>query len=113
MWRIFVVGCPGSGMRAVQSLIASHPRLVAVPESDWHPLGTSQVYIDAPGGYMDVRIDGAALPAIERAFNAAYPLHTGRLNLPYRLLMTVSGLGLVIASTFGLLGFLRRFGSRP
>lgn len=81
-------------------------------DADWHPLGTSQVYIDAPEGYMDVRIDGTALPAIERAINAAYPLHTGRLNLPYRLLMTASGLGLALASIFGLLGFLGRFRRR-
>jgi uncharacterized iron-regulated membrane protein len=78
-------------------------------EADWHPLGTSQIYIDAPEGYMDVRIDGTTLPAIERAFNAAYPLHTGRLNLPYGLLLTASGLGLVLASAFGLLAFVGRF----
>jgi uncharacterized iron-regulated membrane protein len=81
-------------------------------DADWHPLGTSQIYIDAPEGYMDVRIDGTELPLAERTFNAAYPLHTGRLNLPYRLLMTASGLGLVLASIFGLLGFLGRFRNR-
>lgn len=78
-------------------------------DSDWHPLGTSRIYIDAPEGYMDVRIDSAALPGIERAINAAYPLHTGSINLPLRLLLTVSGLGVTLASGFGLMGFLRRF----
>jgi uncharacterized iron-regulated membrane protein len=81
-------------------------------DADWHPLGSSQIYIDAPEGYMDVRIDATALPMIERAVNAAYPLHTGRLNLPYRILLTASGLGLVLASVFGLLGFVGRFRQR-
>ena len=59
---------------------------------------------------MDVRIDATRLPAIERAYNAAYPLHTGRLDaLPYKLLLTASGIGLAGASLFGLLGFVRRF----
>ena len=85
-------------------------RVIGIQQAaDWHPLGSSEIYIDAPEGYMDVRIDGMALPTIERAVNAAYPLHTGRLNLPYRLLLTASGCGLMLASVFGLLGFLRRF----
>lgn len=125
------VSGPGTGdwLPALRRAAASFPngtiRTATVPngfapyrvigvqqDADWHPLGSSQVYIDAPEGYMDVRIDGAALPAIERAVNAAYPLHTGRLNLAYRLLMTASGLGLVFASVFGLLGFIGRFRKR-
>jgi len=78
-------------------------------DADWHPLGKSQIYIDAPEGYMDVRIDAARLPVPERAVNAAYPLHTGRVNLAYRLLLTASGLGLMAAGVFGLIAFLGRF----
>jgi len=78
-------------------------------DADWHPLGSSRIYIDAPEGYMDIRIDATTLPLLERASNSAYPIHTGRLNLPFRLLLTASGLGLVFASAFGLLGFVRRF----
>lgn len=116
----------GDWLPALQRAQASFPngviRTVTVPndfmtyrvigvqqDSDWHPLGKSQVYIDAPEGYMDVRIDGAALPIIERVLNTSYPLHSGRLNLPYRFLMTVSGIGLVLLSAFGLLGFVGRF----
>jgi uncharacterized iron-regulated membrane protein len=86
-------------------------RVIGIQQAgEWHPLGSSQVYIDAPEGYMDVRIDAARLPAIERAYNAAYPLHTGRLDfLPYRLLLTASGLALIAAVIFGLTGFLRQF----
>jgi len=85
-------------------------RVIGIQQAEeWHPLGSSKIYIDAPEGYMDVRIDAQSLPALERAFNAAFPLHTGRLNLPYRLLLTASGLGLVLASVFGLLGFVGRF----
>jgi len=42
----------------------------------------SRVYVDAPGGWMDVRYDATALPLIERAYNAVYPLHTGELESP-------------------------------
>jgi uncharacterized iron-regulated membrane protein len=89
-------------------------RVIGIQQrGDWHPQGRSQIYIDAPEGYMDVRIDSARLPAIERAYNAAYPLHTARLDaLPYRLLLTASGIGLIAASLFGLLGFVRRFRPR-
>lgn len=125
------VSGPGTGdwLPALQRAAASFPRgtirTATVPsdfapyrvigiqqDAGWHPLGSSQVYVDAAEGYMDVRIDGLALPAVERAVNAAYPLHTGRLNLPYRLLMTASGLGLIFASAFGLLGFIGRFRKR-
>ena len=122
---------PGMGdwLPAMQRALGSFPdgtiRTATVPsdfntyrvigiqqDADWHPLGMSQVYITAPEGYMDVRIDGTTLPVVERAFNAAYPLHTGRLNLPYRLLLTACGLGLALVSVFGLLGFIRRFQKR-
>ena len=106
-----LAGFPGGTIRTatVPNGFDTYRVLGIQQDVDWHPLGTSQVYIDAPEGYMDVRIDATALPRIERAFNAAYPLHTGRLNLPYRLLLTASGFGLVFASAFGLLGFLGRF----
>jgi uncharacterized iron-regulated membrane protein len=88
-------------------------RVIGIQQlADWHPLGSSRIYIDAPEGYMDVRIDATTLPPVERAINAAYPLHTGRLNWPYRLLLTASGLGLIFASSFGLLAFLGRFRRR-
>jgi uncharacterized iron-regulated membrane protein len=94
----------------VPSAFSSY-RVIGIQQpGDWHPLGSSQVYIDAPEGYMDVRIDATRLPAVERAMNAVYPLHTGRLDsLPYSLLLTASGLGLIAASVFGLTGFTRRF----
>ena len=85
-------------------------RVIGIQQvEDWHPLGLSKIYIDAPEGYMDVRIDAQSLPTLERAFNAAYPLHTGSLNLPFRLLLTLSGVGLVLASIFALMGFIGRF----
>jgi uncharacterized iron-regulated membrane protein len=77
-------------------------------DSRLEPMRRTQAYSDAMVVGI-VRIDATVLPTLERAFNAAYPLHTGRLNLLYRLLLTASGLGLVLVSVFGLLGFSKRF----
>ena len=51
---------------------------------------------------MDMRIDSQAQPISERLFKAGYALHTGRLGLGYKLLLTFSGL---IAAMICLLGF--------
>jgi uncharacterized iron-regulated membrane protein len=68
----------------------------------------SRVYIDADGGYMDVRFDATTLPLVERAYNAAYPLHTGKLeSLAYKVLLTASGLLIAILSSLGLLSFIK------
>ena len=68
----------------------------------------------AQWGHFDVRIDNQSLPFHERAFNAAYPLHTARFdNLGYKLLMTASGLLVAFISVLGLLGFVKSLRSAP
>ena len=71
------------------------------------------MYIEAAGGYMDLRIENQWLPWHERAYNAAYPLHTARLdNLGYKVLMSLSGLSVAFISVLGLVGFLRSLRTR-
>lgn len=94
---------------------ASPYRIIGVKQPDeWHPDGMSRVYIEAASGYMDVRFDAVSLPAVERAYHAAYPLHTGKLeSLPYKLFLTLSGLLVAALASLGLVCFVRgRFSGR-
>ncbi|MBK9252680.1 MAG: PepSY domain-containing protein [Proteobacteria bacterium] len=103
---------PGSTIRSAQfANFESGSRIVGLQQrGELNPQGLNKVYIEASGGYMDVRIDNQVLPWHERLFNAAYPLHTARVgNLAYKLVMTVSGLLVATLSALGLIGFMRSF----
>jgi uncharacterized iron-regulated membrane protein len=99
---------PGSRIRSVQVPNSFSPqRIIGLQQQgDWNSLGISKIYIDAEGGQMDVRMDLRAQRLPERMYNAVYPLHTGRLDfLPYKLLLTLSGLLAAAISVFGLSSF--------
>jgi uncharacterized iron-regulated membrane protein len=101
---------PAGEIRSVQvANDASSYRIIGVKQpSEWHPDGLSRVYVEAAGGYMDVRFDATTLPLIERTYNTVYPLHTGKLdNLAYKLLLTLSGLLIAFLSTLGLVAFIK------
>lgn len=103
---------PGAAIRSAQFANSeSESRIVGLQQAgELNPQGLNKVYIEASGGYMDVRIDNQALPWYERTFNAAYPLHTARFDsLVYKLLLTASGLLVATLSVLGLLGFMRSF----
>jgi uncharacterized iron-regulated membrane protein len=107
---------PGATIRSAQFANRhSESRIIGLQQrGEFSSQGLNKVYIEAAGGYMDVRIDNQSLPWHERAFNAAYPLHTARLdNLGYKLLMSFSGLLVAFISALGLVGFLRSKGYRP
>ena len=101
---------PAGEVRSVTVANRASPyRIVGVKQpEEWHPDGMSRVYIEAASGYMDVRFDAVTLPGIERAYFAAYPLHTGKLeSLPYKLFLTLSGLTVATLATLGLVCFVR------
>jgi uncharacterized iron-regulated membrane protein len=101
---------PGAAIRSAQfANQVSDNRIIGLQQpGELSPQGLNKVYIEAQEGYMDVRIDNQSLPWHERAFNAAYPLHTARFdNLGYKLLMTASGLLVAFISVLGLLGFVK------
>ncbi len=108
---------PAGEVRSVTVANRASPyRIIGVKQPDeWHPDGMSRVYIEAASGYMDVRFDAVALPGIERAYNAVYPLHTGKLeSLPYKLFLTLSGLAVATLATLGLVCFVRgRLAEKP
>lgn len=101
---------PDAKIRTAQvANVASNYRIVGLQQpGELSPNGLSKVYIDAAGGYMDVRIDSQAQKFSERLFNTNYPLHTGRVgSLLYKLLLTLSGLLIATLSTLGLISFVK------
>jgi uncharacterized iron-regulated membrane protein len=107
---------PGAAIRSAQFANAlAESRIIGLQQQgELSPQGLSKVYIDAQGGFMDVRIDNQALAWQERVFNAAYPLHTARFdNLGYKLLLTASGLLVSCISVLGLAGFIRSIRRTP
>ncbi len=68
---------------------------------EWLPNGRSTLWFDAGSGRLLASRDALAMPSGAQVFNAAYPLHAAKVGgLPFRLVMTVSGL------VMGLLGSL-------
>jgi len=99
---------PGSTIRSstVPGAFSLH-RVIGVQQpGDWNRMGTSHVYIDSELGYMDLRIDSKGFPAIERIYNSAYPLHTGKTgSLLYKLFLTLIGVGVALLSGMGFTSF--------
>jgi uncharacterized iron-regulated membrane protein len=107
--------------RALRSMPGSRIRTAFVPSSfsdtrviglqqpgEWNPQGLSRIYFDSVGGHMDVRMDMRIQQVSQRMYNAVYPLHTGRLDfLPYKILLTLSGLLAAVISSFGLTSFFK------
>ena len=65
--------------------------------AEWLPNGRSTLAFDAGDGRLLAAKDALALPAGTQVFNAAYPLHAAKVGgLVWRLVMTVSGLALML-----------------
>lgn len=101
---------PGGVIRSatVPSGFSLH-RVIGVQQpGDWNRTGTSHVYIDSELGYMDLRIDSQGFPAIEKAYNAGYPLHTGKTgSLLYKLFLTLVGIAVFCLSFMGFTSFIK------
>ena len=68
---------------------------------EWLPNGRTTLWFAADSGRLVAARDASRLPAKAKIYNLLYPLHAAKVGgLPYRLVMTTSGLAL------GLLGSL-------
>lgn len=68
---------------------------------EWLPNGRTTLWFAADNGRLVATRDAARLPVQAKIYNLLYPLHAAKVGgLPYRLIMTISGLAL------GLLGSL-------
>lgn len=67
---------------------------------EWLPNGRTTLYFAADTNQLIHARDASKMPAQVQAYNALYPLHAAKVGgLPYRLLMTLSGLTLGVLGT--------------
>lgn len=73
---------------------------------EWLPNGRTTLWFDAATGKLLGARDAMAMPAGAKAFNMAFPLHAAKVGgLPYRLLMTLSGLAMAMLGSFAVWTF--------
>lgn len=107
--------------RTLQQYPNARPRWVAWPsqysphktvgvqqEGGWNAGGKTAIQFDAEQGNMLVNSNALEKSLVERLFSFSYPLHTGKIALWYRLLLTVTGLGCFAISLFGVVAYLKR-----
>ena len=69
-------------------------------QREWLPNGRTTLWFAADTGELVQARDALKLPLRAQAYNAFYPLHAAKIGgLPYRLLMTLSGLTLGLFGT--------------
>lgn len=79
-------------------------RMRQAPE--WLPNGRSTVWFDASDGRLVEARDALSMPRGAQMFNAVYPLHAAKVGgLPYRTVMTASGLALCFLGTLSVWTF--------
>lgn len=67
---------------------------------EWLPNGRTMVWFAADTGRLVEARDAQSLPTRVRAYGAVYPLHAGKVGgLAYRLIVTVTGVGLTLFGT--------------
>jgi len=66
-------------------------------QQEWLPNGRTTLYFAADTGELVRAGNALTLPSNVQAYNALYPLHAGKVGgLPYRLLITLSGVVLTV-----------------
>jgi uncharacterized iron-regulated membrane protein len=74
---------------------------------EWHPNGRTVVYVDPSDERVLGVVDAMALGTGQRAYNAFYPVHAGKVGgLAYEAVVFLSGLALAGLGGFGLWSFL-------
>ncbi|WP_395337436.1 PepSY-associated TM helix domain-containing protein [Novosphingobium sp. BL-8H] len=73
---------------------------------EWLPNGRTTVWFAADTGQMIGARDAADLPRAVRGYSMLFPLHAAKVGgLPYRLVMSISGLALALLGTFAVWTF--------
>ena len=89
--------------------IYSEQRVIGLQQSnEFNSTGQTAIYFDPATGKMERNSNALSKPVSERIFNFSYPLHTGKLGLGYRLLMTLLGVWFFCLAFFGLYSYLKR-----
>lgn len=73
---------------------------------EWLPNGRTMVWFDPTDGHIVEARDALSMPAGQQAFAKVYPLHAAKVGgLAYRLLITLSGLGMAVLGTLAVWTF--------
>jgi uncharacterized iron-regulated membrane protein len=73
---------------------------------EWLPNGRTTLWFTADTGALLAHRDDSKLPGVVKAYNVLYPLHAAKVGgLAYRLVMTLSGLGLAMLGSFAVWSF--------
>lgn len=83
-------------------------------QAEWLPNGRTMAWFDPADGRMVATRDAQTLPLGSRITNADFPLHAAKVGgLPYRLVMTVSGLAMTLLGTLAVVTFWGNPSGRP
>lgn len=73
---------------------------------EWLPNGRTTLWFAPEDGRLVSARDALTLPTGLKIFNAVYPLHAAKIGgLPYRVVMTASGLGLAVLGSLSVWSF--------
>ena len=107
---------PGAEVRII-TLPAKAGGLIQIrmrQQAEWLPNGRSMVWFDPTTGAMVASRDAQSLPLGSRLANLDYPMHAAKVGgLPYRLVMTVSGLALTLLGALSVVTFWGNPSGRP
>ncbi|MFN2258408.1 MAG: PepSY-associated TM helix domain-containing protein, partial [Parasphingopyxis sp.] len=111
---------------AKQNFPGTRLRVLSIPQSgliqlrtrqpaEWLPQGRSTLWFDAASGELVEARDALAMEPAAQAFNMAYPLHAAKVGgLAYRLVMSLSGIALILLGSLAVWSFwFRRNEKRP
>ena len=74
--------------------------------AEWLPNGRTSIALDAATGKVLAARDALKLPSGAQAFNMAFPIHASKVGgWPWRILMTVSGLAMMMLGSFTVWSF--------
>lgn len=83
-------------------------------QAEWLPNGRTVAWFDPADGRLVASRDALELPLGSRIANADYPLHAAKVGgLPYRLVMTASGLALALLGGLAVVTFWGNPSGRP
>ena len=73
---------------------------------EWLPNGRTTLWFAVDTGALIAHRDDARLPVVVKVYNSLYPLHAAKVGgLPFRIVMTLSGLGLALLGSLAVWSF--------
>ena len=101
---------PGSELRwaSFPSKDSNSKSIGLQQQADWNTSGQTSISIDNASGEMLSNSNALLRPTAVRLTDFSYPLHTGKLGLWYRILLSIFGVAMMLLTSLGVLSYLRR-----